>query len=128
MNKKKSTLHKADVPEQLRAVQQEGLSFEEMLSIEEDFLHQGLEYWLKKFRVEQAITQHQIAEALGISQSAVCQMLKKPSRLATLARLISAMGGSLDITVTHNGKTTSLLYGTTNEQMTQNGHSNESNA
>lgn len=85
----------------------------EVDQMEEDFLHQGLEYWLNQFRREQDLTQQQLASVMGVSQSAVCQMLRKPSRLATLGRLVRALGGTLDITITKDGTTTSLLYGRT---------------
>lgn len=113
MTKKKESQHsEVDVLTVVRDIQKEDLSFEEVLDIEEDFLHQGLEYWLNDFRKKNAITQKQLADSMGISQPAVCQMLKKPSRLATLGRLVQAMGGHIDITVTKDGQTTSLLFGT----------------
>ena len=113
MTKNKESQHsEVDVSTVLRDMQKEDLSFEEALDIQEDFLHQGLEYWLNDFRKKNAITQKQLADSMGISQPAVCQMLKKPSRLATLGRLVQAMGGHIDITVTKDGRTTSLLFGT----------------
>lgn len=106
----------ADPVAQLAELRSNGFSLEDQLSVEEDFLQQGLEYWLNKFRTEHSITQVQLAKEMGVSQSAVCQMLKNPSRLATLSRLVTAMGGIIDVTITFNGETTSLLFGTTNEQ------------
>jgi predicted XRE-type DNA-binding protein len=112
----KANFTQVDPKAQLAELRSDGLSIEDQFNIEEDFLHQGLEYWLNRFRIENELTQTEIAEAMGISQSAVCQMLKKPSRLATLSRLVTAMGGTIDITITRNGKTTSLLFGMTNEE------------
>jgi len=96
----------------LNELQKAHLSFDETLEIEEDFIHQGLEYWLNDFRKTHCITQKQLAQLMGVSQPAVCQLLKRPSRLATLGRIVHAMGGQIDITVTKDGKTTSLLFGT----------------
>lgn len=113
MKKKINTSHtETEVMHRLNELQKDHLSFDEILEIEEDFLHQGLEYWLNDFRKANSLTQKQLAESMGISQPAVCQLLKRPSRLATLGRIVRAMGGQIDITVTKNGKTTSLLFGT----------------
>lgn len=113
MKKKIKTSHtETELLQRLYKLQKDRLSFDETLEIEEDFLHQGLEYWLNDFRKANSLTQKQLAESMGISQPAVCQLLKRPSRLATLGRIVRAMGGQIDITVTKNGKTTSLLFGT----------------
>ena len=77
----------------------------------EEVMQQGLVYWLSDLRRRRKFTQKKIAEELHISQPAVCQMLKKPTSVGTLWRLATAMGGSLDITITIDGETRSLLFG-----------------
>ena len=79
--------------------------------IAEELMQQGLVYWLNDFRRKRKLTQKKIAEEMHISQPAVCQMLKKPTSVGTLWRLAKAMGGSLDITITVDGETRSLLFG-----------------
>ena len=56
--------------------------------IAEELMQQGLVYWLSDFRRKRKLTQKKIAEEMHISQPAVCQMLKKPTSVGTLWRLI----------------------------------------
>ena len=53
-----------------------------------------------------------LAEEMFISQSAVCQMLKRPVTVGTLWRLCDAMGATLEINIRFDGEDSkSLIYG-----------------
>ena len=71
----------------------------ERIEAETERLHQ--EYLtLQDLRKAKALTQNQIAEALGIRQSTVAQMEKRSDLLiSTLRSYIEAMGGRLDLVV-----------------------------
>lgn len=60
---------------------------------------------LKDLRKARELTQHQLAESLGVRQATVAQMEKRSDlMLSTLRSYVRAMGGELDLTVTFPGK------------------------
>jgi transcriptional regulator with XRE-family HTH domain len=66
-------------------------------------------HYLNVNRKRQKVTQQQIAERLKVSQSAVCQMLKRPATIGKLWRLCRALGGELEVNIRFGDKTYSLL-------------------
>jgi len=75
----------------------------------DDMFLETVSYHLNLNRKRQKITQHPIAEQLQVSQSAVCQLLKRPSTIAKQRRLCAALGGALEITIRFGDTTDSLL-------------------
>ena len=75
----------------------------------DDMFHETVSYYLNLNRKRQKITQHQIAEQLQVSQSAVCQMLKRPATIGKLWRLCHALGGRLEVNIRFGDTTYSLL-------------------
>lgn len=75
----------------------------------DDMFHETVSYYLNLNRKRQKITQRQIADHLHVSQSAVCQMLKRPATIGKLWRLCNALGGSLEVNIRFGNKTYSLL-------------------
>jgi len=75
----------------------------------DDIFHETVSHYLNVNRKRQKITQQQIAESLKISQSAVCQMLKRPATVGKLWRLCNALGGELEVNIRFGDKTYSLL-------------------
>lgn len=72
----------------------------------------GLAFWFNIYRKRRKITQKHLAEEMFISQSAVCQMLKRPVTVGTLWRLCNAMGAKLEINIQFDGEDPkSLIYG-----------------
>ena len=72
----------------------------------------GLAFWFNIYRKRRKITQKMLAEEVFISQSAVCQMLKRPVTVGTLWRLCDAMGAKLEINIRFDGEDSkSLIYG-----------------
>ena len=74
------------------------------IEAEADRLH--AEYLtLKELRKARDLTQHQLAETLGIRQATVAQMEKRSDlMLSTLRSYVEAMGGRLSLTVEFPGK------------------------
>ena len=83
----------------------------ELLSDEtsEDMWHEIVSYYINLNRRRRRVTQKQIAETLHISQPGVCQMLKRPATISKLWRLVTAMGGTLEVNVRFGDKVYSLL-------------------
>jgi hypothetical protein len=75
----------------------------------DDMFHETVSYYLNLNRKRQKITQQHIAERLQISQSAVCQMLKRPATIGKLWRLCNALGGTLEVNIRFGDKSYSLL-------------------
>lgn len=75
----------------------------------DDIFHETVSYYLNINRKRQKVTQQQIAERLKVSQSAVCQMLKRPATIGKLWRLCGALGGELEVNIRFGDKTYSLL-------------------
>jgi DNA-binding Xre family transcriptional regulator len=72
----------------------------------------GLAFWFNIYRKRRKITQKMISDDLRISQSAVCQMLKRPVTVGTLWRLCRAMNAELQINIRFEGEEwKSLIYG-----------------
>jgi DNA-binding Xre family transcriptional regulator len=72
----------------------------------------GLAFWFNIYRKRRKITQKMISDDLCISQSAVCQMLKRPVTVGTLWRLCRAMNAELQINIRFEGEEwKSLIYG-----------------
>lgn len=60
---------------------------------------------LQQLRKARTLTQHQLAETLGVRQATVAQMEKRSDlMLSTLRSYVEAMGGRLDVTVEFPGK------------------------
>ena len=75
----------------------------------EDMWHEIVSHYINLNRRRRRITQKQIAEVLHISQPGVCQMLKRPATISKLWRLVTAMGGTLEVNVRFGDKVYSLL-------------------
>lgn len=75
----------------------------------DDIFHETVSHYLNLNRKRQKITQQQMAEELCVSQSAICQMLKRPATIGTLWRLCRALGGQLEINIRFTDKAYSLL-------------------
>jgi transcriptional regulator with XRE-family HTH domain len=75
----------------------------------DDIFHETVSHYLNVNRKRQKVTQQQIAERLKVSQSAVCQMLKRPATIGKLWRLCRALGGELEVNIRFGDKTYSLL-------------------
>jgi transcriptional regulator with XRE-family HTH domain len=73
--------------------------------LEESFaatIHAGL--WLPELRREAGLTQEQLAERLGVTQSWVSQIENETDvRLSTLAAYVAAVGGQLHLSATLPG-------------------------
>jgi transcriptional regulator with XRE-family HTH domain len=78
----------------------------------DEMMQEGASFWLNIYRKRRQITQKMIAKEMFVSQSAVCQMLKKPATIGTLWRLCNAMGAQLEINIRFEGEDwKSLIYG-----------------
>lgn len=75
----------------------------------DDMFHETVSHYLNLNRKRQKITQQQIADQLSISQSAVCQMLKRPATIGKLWRLCNALGGKLEVSIRFGDRSYSLL-------------------
>ena len=80
--------------------------------VADEHFQESISFWFNIYRKRQKITQKMIARNLFISQSAVCQMLKRPVTVGTIARLCEAMGAELQINIRFKGEDwKSLIYG-----------------
>jgi DNA-binding XRE family transcriptional regulator len=78
----------------------------------DDMMVEGLSFWFNIYRKRRKITQKMIAHEMFVSQSAVCQMLKRPVTVGTLWRLCRAMGAELQINIRFKDEDwKSLIYG-----------------
>jgi hypothetical protein len=78
----------------------------------DNMYQEGISFWFNIYRKRRQITQKMISQKLFLSQSAVCQMLKRPVTVGTIARLCSAMGAELQINIRFKGEDwKSLIYG-----------------
>lgn len=77
--------------------------------VSDEMWQEGVSYYINLNRKRRKVTQKQIAERLGVTQPAVCQMLKRPATIAKLWRLCHAMGGHLEVDFVYEGKRYSLL-------------------
>lgn len=67
---------------------------------------------LQKLRQAQDLTQVQLAETLGVQQATVAKYEKQTDLLlSTLARYVSALGGTLKLTVEFPGRPPVLIEG-----------------
>jgi len=98
--------------EELRVASKEP-GFEQLeAEVTDEMFQESISFWFNIYRKRQKITQKMIARKLFISQSAVCQMLKRPVTVGTIARLCEAMGAELQINVRFEGEDwKSLIYG-----------------
>jgi len=96
-----------------RKERSEHLDYEKIAAeVADDGMVFGLAFWIDIYRKRRKITQKMLADELCISQSAVCQMLKRPVTVGTLSRLCRAMGAELQINVRFEGEDwKSLIYG-----------------
>ena len=87
--------------------------YEEFSAESVDNMYQeGISFWFNIYRKRRHITQKMISQKLFLSQSAVCQMLKRPVTVGTIARLCEAMGAELQINIRFEGEDwKSLIYG-----------------
>ena len=70
----------------------------------DEMMQECASFWFNIYRKRRKITQKMIAREMFVSQSAVCQMLKKPATLGTLWRLCNAMGAELEINIRFEGE------------------------
>ena len=77
--------------------------------VTDEMFQEAVSYYINLNRRRRKVTQKQIAERLGVTQPAVCQMLKRPATIAKLWRLCLAMGGRLEVDFVYEGKRYSLL-------------------
>ena len=75
----------------------------------DDMFHELVSYWVNVNRRRRKVTQKQIAASLGITQSGVCQMLKRPATIGKLWRLCRALGGELEVNFVFDGRKYPLL-------------------
>ena len=72
--------------------------------VTDEMYQESISFWFNIYRKRQKITQKMIARKLFISQSAVCQMLKRPVTVGTIARLCEAMDAEFQINVRFPGE------------------------
>jgi predicted XRE-type DNA-binding protein len=78
----------------------------------DEMMQESVSFWFNIYRKRRKITQKMIAQELFVSQPAVCQMLKRPVTVGTIARLCEAMGAELQINIRFKGEDwKSLIYG-----------------
>lgn len=62
---------------------------------------------LREVRKEMGFTQAQVAKAMGVTQSALSQIESQHDmRLATLRRMVTAMGGDVDVIIRYGSRST----------------------
>jgi transcriptional regulator with XRE-family HTH domain len=62
---------------------------------------------LREVRKEMGFTQAQVAKAMGVTQSALSQIESQGDmRLATLRRMVTAMGGDVDVVIRYGNRRT----------------------
>lgn len=56
---------------------------------------------LRQLRRNQTLTQHQLADRMGVSQQMISKIEKDPSscELSTIARYIDSLGGGLEVVI-----------------------------
>lgn len=95
---------RANFNELVRPIEADPVRAERLASEYAEAVAEHVAYSLNEIREHLGVSQADLAAALGISQPAVSKALRGVSTIAALQRLVQALGGDLEIVVTHHGE------------------------